>query len=87
MTTKAKPEKYSIEEFNQWTKFIGFGTRFDYTNFENRELVRRIEDAKFAMENPKVPNPSDQLQCEPQKTSIQISSGIKSLINLFKTNK
>lgn len=87
MATKAKPEKYSIEEFNQWTKFIGFGTRFDYTNFENRELVRRIEDAKFAMENPKVPNPSDNLQCDSQKTGFRISSGIESLINLFKTKK
>ena len=48
MTTKIKPEKYSIEEFNEWTKFIGFGTRFDYTNYENREVVRRIEEAKFA---------------------------------------
>ena len=87
MATKIKTEKYSMEEFNAWTKFIGFGTRFDYTNFENRELVRRIEDAKFAMENPKVPNPSDNLQSEPQKTSFRISSGIESLINLFKTNK
>ena len=83
MATKIKTEKYSIEEFNRWARDLGVSTRFDYTNFENRELVKRIEEAKFALENPKVPNPSDNLQCEPQKTGLGIFSGIKSLINLF----
>jgi hypothetical protein len=82
MATKIKHKEYSIEELNAWTKFIGFGTRFDYTNFENRELVKRIEDAKFALENPKVPNPSDQLE-SPQTENRSILSGIKSLLNLF----
>jgi hypothetical protein len=82
MATKIKHKEYSIEEFNAWTKFIGFGTRFDYTNFENRELVRRIEDAKFALENPKVPNPTDQLESQ-QTENRSMFSGIKSLLNLF----
>jgi hypothetical protein len=82
MATKIKHKEYSIEEFNAWTKFIGFGTRFDYNNFENRELVKRIEDAKFALENPKVPNPSDQLESQ-QTENRSILSGIKSILNLF----
>ncbi len=82
MATKIKHKEYSIEEFNAWTKFIGFGTRFDYTNFENRELVKRIEDAKFALENPKVPNPSEQLESQ-QTDRRSIFSGIKSILNLF----
>jgi hypothetical protein len=82
MATKIKHKEYSIEEFNAWTKFIGFGTRFDYTNFENRELVKRIEDAKFALENPKVPNPSEQLESQ-QTNHRSILSGIKSILNIF----
>jgi hypothetical protein len=81
MATKIKTEKYSIEEFNAWTKFIGFGTRFDYTNFENRELVKRIEEAKFAQDNPMVKNPSEQLQLQTQEQGM--FSGIKSILNLF----
>jgi hypothetical protein len=82
MATKIKTEKYSIEEFNAWTRFIGFGTRFDYTNFENRELVRRIEEAKFAQDNPMVKAPSDQLESQ-QTNRRSIFSGIKSILNLF----
>jgi hypothetical protein len=82
MATKIKTEKYSIEEFNAWTRFIGFGTRFDYTNFENRELVRRIEEAKFAQDNPVVKTPSDQLESQ-QTNRRSIFSGIKSILNLF----
>ena len=81
MATKIKTEKYSIEEFNAWTKFIGFGTRFDYTNFENRELVKRIEEAKFAQDNPMVSTPSEQLQLQTQEQGM--FSGIKSILNLF----
>ena len=82
MATKIKTEKYSIEEFNAWTRFIGFGTRFDYTNFENRELVRRIEEAKFAQYNPVVKTPSDQLESQ-QTNRRSIFSGIKSILNFF----
>ena len=82
MATKIKTEKYSIEEFNAWTRFIGFGTRFDYTNFENRELVRRIEEAKFAQDNPVVKTPSDQLESQ-QTNRRSIFSGIKSILNFF----
>jgi hypothetical protein len=82
MATKIKTEKYSMEEFNAWTKFIGFGTRFDYTKFENRELVKRIEEAKFAQENPVVKTPSEKL--ESLKTDQgNIFSGIKSILNFF----
>jgi hypothetical protein len=82
MATKIKTEKYSIEEFNAWTKFIGFGSRFDYTDFENRELVRRIEEAKFAQDNPVVKTPSEQLESQ-QTDRRSIFSGIKSILNLF----
>jgi len=82
MATKIKTEKYSIEEFNAWTKFIGFGSRFDYTDFENRELVRRIEEAKFAQDNPVVKTPSDQLESQ-QTNRRSIFSGIKSILNFF----
>jgi hypothetical protein len=82
MATKIKTEKYSIEEFNAWTKFIGFGSRFDYNDFENRELVKRIEEAKFAQDNPVVPTPSDQLESQ-QTNSRSLFSGIKSMLNFF----
>jgi hypothetical protein len=82
MATKIETEKYSMEEFNNWAKSIGFGSRFDRTNFENRELVKRIEEAKFAQSNPVVKTPSELLQSQ-QTESQGIFSGIKSILNLF----
>lgn len=81
MASKIKSEEYSIEEFNNWAKFIGFGTRFDYTDFENRELVKRIEDAKYAMMHPRVSTPSELLQTQTQERGI--FSGIKTLLYNF----
>ena len=82
MARKLKVDEFSTEAFNEWAKFIGFGSRFDYTDFENRELVKRIEDAKFAQLNPVVRNPSEQLQSQ-QTESRSILSGIKTLIYNF----
>ena len=82
MATKIETEKYSMDEFNNWAKSIGFGSRFDRTNFENRELVKRIEEAKFAQLNPVIPNPSDDIR-EVQTESQGMFSGIKSLIYNF----
>lgn len=81
MARKLKVDEFSTDAFNEWAKFIGFGTRFDYTDFENRELVKRIEDAKYAMMHPRVPTPSEQLQTQTQERGI--FSGIKTLLYNF----
>jgi hypothetical protein len=81
MATKIKLQEYSTDAFNEWAKSIGFGSRFDYTNYENRELVKRIEEAKFAQLNPVVPTPSELLQSQAQSQGM--FSGIKSLIYNF----
>ena len=82
MASKIKLQEYSTESFNEWAKAIGFGSRFDYTNHENQELVKRIEEAKFAQLNPIVLTPSEQLQSQ-QTDQGTILSGIKSILNLF----
>lgn len=40
------------EEFNRWAESMAVSSRFDYNKPENRELVRRIQEAKFFQENP-----------------------------------
>jgi len=82
MASKIKLQEYSTDAFNEWAKSIGFGSRFDYTNFENQELVKRIEEAKFAQLNPVVPTPCERLQSQ-QTDRGTILSGIKSILNLF----
>jgi hypothetical protein len=81
MARKLKVDEFSTEAFNEWAKFIGFGSRFDYTNLENRELVRRIEDAKYAMMHPREKSPSELLQTQTQEQGI--FSGIKTLLYNF----
>ena len=70
------------DEFNRWAKELQVSTRFDYTNFENQELVKRIEEAKFAQLNSVAPTPSELLQSQ-QTDRGTILSGIKSLIYNF----
>lgn len=79
---ETKPEEYSLEQFNKWARDLGVSTRFDYTNFENRELVKRIEEAKFAQMNPMVQTASEKLESQDTDQGI-ILSGIKSILNLF----
>jgi hypothetical protein len=81
MASKIKLQEYSTDAFNEWAKSIGFGSRFDYTSPENRELVKRIEEAKFAQHNPVVRTPSELLQVQTESRSI--FSGIKTLIYNF----
>jgi len=82
MVSKIKLQEYSTDAFNEWAKSIGFGSRFDYNSPENRELVKRIEEAKFAQLNPVVQTPSELLQSQ-QTDQGTILSGIKSLIYNF----
>jgi len=82
MASKIKLQEYSTDAFNEWAKSIGFGSRFDYTSHENQELVKRIEEAKFAQLNSVAPTPSEQLQSQ-QTDQGTILSGIKSLIYNF----
>ena len=80
MATKVKMDSPQ-DEFNRWAKELGVSTRFDYTNFENRELAKRIEDAKFAQLNQRVPTPSEKLEIQTDQGSIL--SGIKSIFKFF----
>lgn len=70
------------DEFNKWARELQVSSRCDYTDFEFREKCKRIEEAKYAMMNPRVSTPSEQL--ESLKTDQgNIFSGIKSLLNIF----
>ena len=81
MVSKVKMDNPQ-DEFNRWAKELQVSTRFDYTDFDNQELVKRIEEAKFAQLNPIVETPSEQLQSQ-QTDQGTILSGIKSILNLF----
>lgn len=81
MVSKVKMDNPQ-DEFNRWARELQVSTRFDYTSQENQELVKRIEEAKFAKHNPVVQTPSELLQSQ-QTDQGSIFSGIKSLIYNF----
>ena len=34
------------EQFNQWAKQFGVSSLFDYDKFENREFLKRLDEAR-----------------------------------------
>ena len=45
MATKIELKNKS-EEFNQWAKQFNVSTLFDYDKFENREFLKRLDEAR-----------------------------------------
>jgi hypothetical protein len=45
MATKIEPQTKQ-EEFNQWAKQFNVSTLFDYDKFENREFLKRLDEAR-----------------------------------------
>ena len=41
------------DEFNQWAKQFGVSSLFDYDKFENREFLKRLDEAR-AIYEPKI---------------------------------
>jgi PAB1-binding protein PBP1 len=45
MATKIQLTNKS-DEFNQWAKQFGVSSLFDYDKFENREFLKRLDEAR-----------------------------------------
>ena len=45
MGSKLKTKK-EIEQFNQWAKKFNVSTLWDYDKFENREFLKRLDEAR-----------------------------------------
>ncbi len=45
MATKIKTTKQN-EQFNQWAKQFNVSTLWDYDKFENREFLKRLDEAR-----------------------------------------
>ena len=45
MATKIQLANKS-DEFNQWAKQFGVSSLFDYDKFENREFLKRLDEAR-----------------------------------------
>ena len=45
MGSKLKTKK-EIEQFNQWAKKLNVSTLWDYDKFENREFLKRLDEAR-----------------------------------------
>ncbi len=46
------------DEFNQWCKQFGVSSLFDYDKFENREFLKRLDEARPIYESKKKENDS-----------------------------
>ena len=57
MATKIELKNKS-EEFNQWAKQFNVSTLFDYAKFENREFLKRLDEARPIYEAKKKENDS-----------------------------
>ena len=51
--------KNKNEEFNQWAKQFNVSTLFDYDKFENREFLKRLDEARPIYEAKKKQNDSE----------------------------
>ncbi len=45
--------KREIEQFNQWAKQFNVSTLWDYDKFENREFLKRLDEARPIYEQKK----------------------------------
>ena len=51
--------KNKNEEFNQWAKQFNVSTLFDYDKFENREFLKRLDEARTIYEAKNKQNDSE----------------------------
>jgi hypothetical protein len=50
MATKIEFKSKS-EQFNQWAKQFGVSSLYDYHKFENREFLKRLDEARTIYES------------------------------------